>query len=282
MSSFSPALESALDRHAIVTVVAAASQGRTAVVQHQFPVDAVGDAAAMKELSTSMPAGWIRGLDGAVDTVSRGHPAELGAVLPVDRAAPTVTRLYHVQHAVRSLTDAVFAGLEDAWPVDERWLDRDAGFFVSSAGAVTPAHADRHHNLLLQLSGAKEIAVCVPGSKAHAAVLARSVPSFHVDEMPVGAEVITLNTGAALYMPPYTVHWVRSTDDSVALSCGWSSDATVRAGEVHFANATLRRFGLPAQPVGRRFETARLRAAGCSRRVRALVRPSTRRNAAER
>jgi len=271
MNSSSRALECALDEQAVATVVSAASQGRIAIVEHRFPADAVGDAAAVKELSVGMPTGWIRGVDGAVDPVSRSRPAELGAVLPVDRDAPTVTRIYHVQHTVRSLTDAVFDGLEDAWPDGERWIDRDAGFFVSSAGAVTPAHADRHHNVLLQLSGAKEIAVCVPGSSAHAAAIARSVPSFHVDEMPSGTEVVRLDAGAALYMPPYTVHWVRSTEDSVALSCGWSSDATVRAGEVHVANATLRRFGLSAQPVGSRHETARLRTAACSRRIRSLV-----------
>lgn len=270
----------ALDQRSVTTVVTAAGAGRTTVIPHQVAPDAVGDGEALGRLAAGMPSSWTRGVDGAVDPVSSSRPAELGAVLPADRDAPTVTRIYHVQHTVRALTDSVFDGLEEMWPGGERWIERDAGFFVSSRGAVTPAHADRHHNLLLQLSGAKEIAVCVPGSRSHAAAVARSVPSFHVQKMPSGTEIVTLEAGSALYMPPYTVHWVRSTEDSVALSCGWSTDATVRAARVHFANATLRKLGLPARPVGSRHEPTRLRAAAGARRVRSLVAPAARRTVA--
>ena len=41
---------------------------------------------------------------------------------------------------------------------DEGGVDAvNLGAFVASPAAVTPAHPDRHHNLLLQISGRKEV-----------------------------------------------------------------------------------------------------------------------------
>jgi hypothetical protein len=266
--------ESALLDPAVDAVVRAAAAGQPVVVPHRMPADAAGDAAAMRRLAASVPRSWWVASDGAVDALTAELPAQLAPSLPGDGEGAIVTRLYHLQElpAMRPLTDSVYDALERAWPSTEPWLRRDAGFFLSSKDAVTSAHADRHHNLLLQLSGSKEIGVAVPGSRAHAAIVARSVPSLRCCEMPPEAKTFVLPAGSALYMPPYTVHWVRSTDDSVALSCGWSSAATVHAGEVHAANAALLRLGLPARPVGGRSDALRLRAVTAARRLRPAAR----------
>jgi hypothetical protein len=265
----------ALSAEALRDVVNAASRGATVVVPHDLRRDVLSDDSELSRLAASLPKGWIRGVDGTCDPTSGRQPAELGVVLPYERDEATVTRLYHLQHApeFRELTNSVYDPLEQQWPRhEEPWLERDAGIFVTSDTAVTPAHADRHHNLLLQLSGSKDIAVCVPGSRAHADAVARSLPSLHVDEMPEGTEVVALEPGSALYMPPYTLHWVRSKGRSVALSCGWSSAATVRAGQVHAANARLRRLRVPAQPVGCRTDGVKLRAVAAAQGLRSAAR----------
>jgi len=266
-------VQSALTDDALLHVVSAARSGRAVLVPHGLPLDVAGGEEGLVQLAEAIPESWTRGFDGAVKPTSGPPPAELGPVLPHERETATVTRIYHLQLSAtyRSWTEIVFDPLEAAWPPHEPWVERDAGFFVTSEGAVTPAHADRHHNLLVQLTGDKEITVCVPGSRAHASVIARSLPSLYADRMPPGAEVIKLVAGFALYVPPYSVHWVRSTRSSLAMSCGWSTETTIRAGRVHAANAALRRLGVPAAPVGRRGNEVRVQAAAAARRMRALL-----------
>jgi hypothetical protein len=262
-----------LDDSAVFAVVEAALAGRPTVVGHSMSRDQVGGDDVGAELLARLPRSWIRAVDGAVDPIIDDCPAELGPVLPTTRGEATVTRVYHVQESsrYREFTAAIYDPMETAWPATESWWRRDAGFFVTSAGAVTPAHADRHHNLLLQISGRKEIGLCPPGSRSHANAVARSLPTLRVSEMPDDADIIDLHPGSALYMPPYTLHWVRSLDESLALSCGWSTEHTVRAGEVHAANAALLRLHIPAQPVGSATDRVKVRGVAAVRRIRARL-----------
>lgn len=264
----------ALSADAVQEVVNAAQRGRSAVVPHALPPDLLGDDAALERLAGRLPKGWILARDGEVPVVTGRRAPELGAVLPHQREVATVTRLYHVQRdpELRGLTDSVYDPLEAAWDESEPWLERDAGFFLTSHGGVTAAHADRHHNLLLQLAGSKTIGFAPPGSRDHADVVARSMPSLMVKRMPEPHQVIELHAGSALYLPPYSVHWVRSSDRSAALSCGWSSAATVRAGNVHAANARLQRLGVRPSPVGRGRDELTLRLVSAGQRLRAGTR----------
>ncbi len=265
----------ALDSRDIDEVVRAALGDRTAKVAHRLPPDAIGDDAALREIASKLPDSWWRTTAGDVPPVTADCAAELAKALPADTDRAVVTRLYHVQHlpAISPVIHAAYDQLEDVWPAAEPWLARDAGVFVTSAGAVTSSHADRHHNLLLQLSGSKEIAVAEPGSRAHAAIVAGSTPGMRCGGMPPGTKTYEISAGDALYMPPFTVHWVRSTDYAVALSLGWSSAATVRAGEVHTANGILqRRLHVPASPVGSRSDSARVHAVAGASRLRSALR----------
>lgn len=260
----------ALDAAAVAAVVRAAVERRAVVVPHGLTADAVGDNATLRKLASSLPQSWWKACDGAVDEVATAPPGDKAQLLPGDDDGSIVTRLYHLQNlpTMRPLINSVYDEIEKAWPADEPWLRRDAGFFLSSAGAVTSAHADRHHNLLVQLSGSKEIGIAVPGSRAHATAIARSTPSLACCTMPPEVEVIQLPAGSALYLPPFSVHWVRSTEESLALSCGWNSAATERMGEVHEANGALLRLGLPVQPVGRRGDDLKVRTVSMARRLR--------------
>lgn len=236
---------------------------------HSIPASEIPSADAMQRIASALPASWWRVLEGATAEVLSCWPSEAARALPSDGSGTIVTRLYHMQQIpeFRPLIDSVYDQVEQAWPAEEPWLRRDAGFFLSSDGAVTAAHSDRHHNLLVQLSGSKEIGVCVPGSRAHAAVVARSMPSMRCDEMPPGARTYQLKAGSAIYIPAYSVHWVRSTEGSVALSCGWSTASTLHAGDVHASNAALLRFGIPASPVGARLAGTRVGAVAAARRL---------------
>jgi hypothetical protein len=261
---------SALTAEAVSAVAQAASCGEVAVVEHGLPAELLGDDSELERLAARLPEGWILARDGEVPEVSGVRPTELGPVLPHHRETPVITRLYHVQRDphLRELVGTVYDPLEAAWSEDEPWLERDAGFFLTRNGGTTTAHADRHHNLLLQLSGSKTVGLAVPGSADHARAVAASYPSLVVSRMPEPVRVVELRAGSALYMPPYTVHWVRSEGRSAALSCGWSSASTINAARVHGINAKLLRLGVPPAPVGSHRGAAAVRAAGAVRRLR--------------
>jgi hypothetical protein len=265
----------ALDDAAVAEVIRAAAARQSVIVAHGLSPDAAGDDAALHELATSLPTSWWCSCVGDVEPETTLCAAEVAPTLPSDGDESVVTRLYHLQRmpAVGDLISSVYDQIERAWPASEPWLARDAGLFLSSPGAVTSAHADRHHNLLVQLEGSKEIGVALPGSQAHAEIVASSVPSLRCPQMPPGAKTYQLEPGTAMYLPPYSVHWVRSTERSVALSLAWSSAATVRAGEVHAANAVFqRRLKVPARPVGSRGDEAKVRVMAAANRVRSVVR----------
>ena len=42
-------------------------------------------------------------------------------------------------------------------PSDDPWRETDASMLVGSPGAVSSAHSDRHHNLLVEVCGTKRI-----------------------------------------------------------------------------------------------------------------------------
>jgi hypothetical protein len=147
--------------------------------------------------------------------------------------------------------------------------------FMGSPGAVVPVHLDRHHNVLVQVSGSKRLSV---GAFADPAVQRRQVERHfsgsekHPAELPAATQTFHLQAGGALYIPPYTFHWVEGGPDvSIAMSCGFSTAGTERAELVHACNAKLRRLHLPASPPGRSGYRDRAKAGLVrhSRRVRA-------------
>ncbi|WP_370290678.1 JmjC domain-containing protein [Nocardioides sp.] len=261
-----------LTAEAAQLVARAAAANEFVVVDHRVPDDVIPGPAEQERLAAELPKHWVRGMDSAPAAVAP-YGRELGAVLPHQVDRPAVTRLYHVHLSprFRALTDAVYGPLEAAWSPTEPWTARDAGFFISSLDGTTPAHADAHHNLLVQIRGAKEIGIALPGTREHAAILAATWPTRRAGHMPAASERIELTAGQALYLPPYALHWVRSTEESVALSCGWSSHVTAQLGEAHAANATLRKVGLPPTGVPGRWDAARIRAADAARAGRRRV-----------
>ena len=258
----------ALEADAIEAVITAALECRGVVVSHSLPPDSAPTDAELDDLAERSPALWVRTVDGDISHLNGQPPAKLETILPHHLSEPTVSRIYHLQRSprFRSLTDAVFDPLEALWPASEPWLERDAGFFISSRDAFTPAHSDRHHNLLVQLSGTKRVSFVRPGSTGHAKAIASS-PTMWIDGEAADAETVDLTPGNALYLPPFSIHWVHNYERTVAVSCAWRSPATVRAGELYAANAALARAGIPVRPLGGRTDGARLKAASAVRRI---------------
>jgi len=129
-----------------------------------------------------------------------------------------------------------------------------ANIFAGAPGSTVPAHVDRHHNLLLQLEGTKELTVgwfADPVEQARAVEMRFSGGRPNPDRLPTVTRTFELGPGDGVYIPGYAFHWVRAGDAvSVALSCGFSTAVTDRAELVHRLNLKLRRLGLRPRPPG--------------------------------
>jgi hypothetical protein len=128
------------------------------------------------------------------------------------------------------------------------------GVLLASPGAVVQSHYDRHHNLLIQLEGTKEITVGSFGSgTADQRVIEQARGNTHdnLTELPPQTRTFRLGPGDGLYIPAYAFHWVHGGSGvSVALSYGFSTPGTQRAPLVYWCNANLRRLGLRPRPPG--------------------------------
>jgi hypothetical protein len=125
------------------------------------------------------------------------------------------------------------------------------GIFAASPHAVTPAHPDRYHNLLLQLRGRKEIWLedDLVSREHHVRVLDYlRCPPAGVAALP-RARSLVLEPGDGVYIPPYTFHWTQLLDEpGLALSIGFSTPATIEDNRAHELDLRLRRFHLRPRP----------------------------------
>ena len=130
-----------------------------------------------------------------------------------------------------------------------------ASVFLASPHAVTPVHVDRHHNLLLQIEGTKEVVVGAFDNPDDEAVEVNA----HFDRdrsnfstLPPHSTSWVIGPGEGLYLPPYTPHWVLTENEvTLSLSCVVRTPASNRMELAHICNARLRRMGLHPAPAGR-------------------------------
>ena len=125
------------------------------------------------------------------------------------------------------------------------------GTFLASQDAVTPAHPDRHHNLLLQVEGVKEVWVeDDPDRRAHhlRVVDYLRCPQDGAPVLPP-AQRFVLGPGDGVYIAPYAYHWTTVLEGpAVGLSVGFSTPSTLRSSRVHDLDVKLRRRGLRPRP----------------------------------
>ena len=127
------------------------------------------------------------------------------------------------------------------------------GVFLASPDAVTPAHPDRHHNLLLAVAGRKEVWVeDDPDLRAHHLRVVDFLdrPQDGAPFLPPARHFV-LEPGQGVYIPPYAFHWTTVVEGpALGLSIGFSTPSTVRSSQVHDLDVRLRRRGLRPRPCG--------------------------------
>jgi hypothetical protein len=158
--------------------------------------------------------------------------------------------------AYRSLIDEWIAPVRALVPASEgRLRPNDGVALIASPGAIVPAHVDNNHNVLFQIEGTKQVCVgeFVDERDQHRQVERRYGPeALNLERLPENVTSYDLGPGDALYVPPYTCHWVvGGPEPSVAVSCSFTTDATRRAQDVHACNARLRKLGLEPSAPGR-------------------------------
>jgi hypothetical protein len=125
------------------------------------------------------------------------------------------------------------------------------GIFAASPRSVTPAHPDRHHNLLLQLRGRKQIWLedDLVSRDHHVRVLDYlRCPPAGVSTLPP-AQTFVLEPGDGVYIPPYTFHWTQLLDEpGLAFSIGFSTPATNDDSRAHEFDLRLRRLHVRPRP----------------------------------
>jgi hypothetical protein len=137
---------------------------------------------------------------------------------------------------------------------DGGMMQREGFLFLSAPGAVTPAHFDPEHNLLLQIRGTKEMNV---GRFPDPADQRRELDRYHdgghrnLSAVPADAEMFVLSPGRGVYVDPFAPHWVQNRDAvSISLSITFRTRRSEAAERAHGLNARLRRLGLHPRPAG--------------------------------
>ena len=229
----------------------AAAAGRPLRFVHQAQDFTNFEPAALEPLGRRLPSAWVRVNDGALPTVSPPARALMysdgGAAVQDLYQRCLSVRLYHVHHTpevgplVRGTLDQAEGMLGGYGGGVVR---RDASLFCGSPRSSVPVHCDRHDNLLLQLVGRKDVMVgtFTDPDRELAEIERNFGRHLNLEAMPDQVRVIRLGPGDGLYLPPYTIHWVRcGPDPSTALSASFSTVESERAELVHAANLHLRR-----------------------------------------
>jgi len=240
-----------------------------------FALDVLGP------LVASLPPAWIRantaqyspheprGLD------ELDADADLDVVVRSLATAPASIRAYNLEHTseFRDLHRALEARVPDlVGDAEGGVVAVNLGVFLASPDAVTPAHPDRHHNLLFQVSGRKEVWVeDDPDRRAHHLRVLDylSRPQDGAPVLPPG-RCFVLGPGDGVYIPAYAFHWTTVLDGpAVGLSVGFSTPGTIRSITVHEFDMRLRRRGLKPRPSSIGGHRERMKCRLAAARVRA-------------
>jgi hypothetical protein len=251
------------DRHLLVdgADVARSFGSRPLAMRHELADHPAFGHAALLDVAERIPAAWGTAYRSGTEVLD-ARPTRSGVPSPevVRSIATNSSRLtlYHLEH-LSPYRELLRAHL-DEWEAmtgerEDGTVKRAANVFMGAPGAVVPAHFDRHHNLLLQISGTKQLTVGWFREPAHT----RRETEREFDQgrhgiatLPTETITFDLGPGDGVYIPAYMFHWVVGGPAvSIALSCGYSTAVTQRAEMLHQTNARIRRLGLPTRPPGR-------------------------------
>ncbi len=129
--------------------------------------------------------------------------------------------------------------------------------FVSSAQSVTPFHLDYEENFFVHLHGDK--AMHVFDNRDRSIIDEEGLETFpgkhrnhrYSEGFAARETVFALKAGAGMFLPYTWPHWVETGADwSISMAITWKSAADLRLNKLYFANAVLRRLGLPQEAPG--------------------------------
>lgn len=230
--------------------------------QHSLTEHPLTSLAALEELAGSLPVEDVEHNLGTVDAVVADGNVPRAALSPPEMVRTIATNNcwvvlpIHRAPAYRELLDELFGEVQAALPASEgRIRHRQAVFFLASSGSTTPTHIDLEQGFLLHLHGTKTVRI---GEFVDAVTGQHHIERFHtgghrnVDQPPQSADEFALEPGTGVHVPAFRPHVVHAGPGQVALSLAVAlrTEATLRASEVHRANARLRRLGLSPRPPG--------------------------------
>ncbi len=160
--------------------------------------------------------------------------------------------------AYRTLLKGFIAELAEASGLESNLFEDLQGFiFVSSAGSITPFHIDAEENILVQISGDKEVHVF---ENADRSLVSESdmetTPDGHrnmgyAPSYESRAEVFKMREGDAVHIPYMHPHWVGTGERyCISMAMTWKTPEVRRLNKIRFMNGTLRRFGWAQNPPG--------------------------------
>ncbi len=130
--------------------------------------------------------------------------------------------------------------------------------FVSSAHSVTPFHLDYEENFFVHLHGDK--AMHVFDNRDRSVIDEEGLESFpgkhrnhrYNDAFAARETVFPFKAGDGMFLPYTWPHWVETGADwSISMAITWKSAADLRLNKLYFANAVLRRLGMPQPAPGK-------------------------------
>ncbi len=208
----------------------------------------------IRELAAKVPVGWL-------DAYDAGPSSRVHGVTPlqaIERLQETagVVRLLHLEHVpgLRSTVAAVVTEAQAFFTRTQPVVSSSSVLYVGSGRSSAPAHVDHHPNFFAQLRGTKRFFVARHASEdLQQEEIARHFASRVAGPRCIPDTDVTvheLGPGDALYVPPYTFHWVESDATTVSAAVSWSTASSLEQEAVYEFNAGLRRIGVRSAPPG--------------------------------
>ena len=176
-------------------------------------------------------------------------------------------------------------------PLEPGMCQRISYIFIASPRSVTPYHMDRDVNFHFNIRGKKRISIWDPFDRVvlPETGLETLFADWNAPRPPYKAEyeeratVFELDGGDGVHHPFTAPHAIRYGDEvAVSFTVTFNTRATNRRAYAHRVNRTLRRVGVPIEPVGHSAlqDEIKYNALSWLRKAKGIVRPGAQRLAA--
>jgi Cupin-like domain len=251
-------------------------------VRHHAGEFVPSDDAAIHEISRHIPDRWLNAYDTGPARNDASPTVAVEAIERLERVSGVV-RLQHIEliPGLRQPLARVIADAARRFTPEEDVEGISSVMYVGTATSSAALHVDLHHNLFLHLRGTKQFTLATYRDTRQQQKEAAGQFGGHPEISPDAVDTVTydLQPGDGLYVPPYTLHRVESSDaTTVSIACSWATAGSQRLRQLQRANGYLERLRLRSSAPGRRPTVDRLkvaalptvdRAAGLAQRIRA-------------